>query len=128
MDLLNRILLLIESKGVEQQEFARALGVSKQTISDWKSGKNKSYTKYTQQIADYFNVSSDYLLGIEKITVNDPDGNPLAIDRDTMDIIKLITGNPELKAEIIANKDAEPEDLVRAFKAMKIFLDGQGHK
>lgn len=63
MDTLNRIMLLIKEKGIEQQGLAAVLGINKQTISDWKSGKSKTYLKYIQTIADYFNVSTDYLLG-----------------------------------------------------------------
>lgn len=63
MDTLNRIMLLIKENGIEQQGLAAILGINKQTISDWKSGKSKTYLKYIQTISDYFNVSTDYLLG-----------------------------------------------------------------
>jgi len=56
MDTLNKILLLVKESGIEQQDLAAILGVSKQTISDWKSGKSKSYLRYIQKIAIYFNV------------------------------------------------------------------------
>ena len=31
-------------------------------FSEWKSGKSKSYKKYLIEIADFFNVSIDYLV------------------------------------------------------------------
>lgn len=63
MDTLHKILKLISNKGIDQQDFAIQLGLHKRTITDWKSGKSKSYMKYIDRIADYFNVSTDYLLG-----------------------------------------------------------------
>lgn len=66
MDIINKIIYLIEQKGIEQQEFARAVGLTKQTISDWKAGRSQSYMKYIDKIAAFFGVSVDYLLGKEK--------------------------------------------------------------
>ena len=63
MDTLDKIMLLLKENGIEQQGLAAILGINKQTISDWKSGKSKTYLKYIQTISDYFNVSTDYLLG-----------------------------------------------------------------
>ena len=63
MDTLDKIMLLIKEHKIEQQDLAEFLGINKQTISDWKSGKSKTYLKYIQTISDYFNVSTDYLLG-----------------------------------------------------------------
>lgn len=66
MDTLQKIIRLMEEKQVEQQELARYLGINKQAITDWKSGKSKSYQKYLGRIAEFFNVSSDYLLDIQE--------------------------------------------------------------
>lgn len=65
MTTIERILELLKQKGIEQQRFASDIGVTKQKISEWKSGKTKSYMKYLDIIAEYFNVSTDYLLGNE---------------------------------------------------------------
>lgn len=63
MDTLAKILNLLNERNIKQQEFAKAIGVRKQAISEWKNGTTKSYMKYIDKIADYFNVSTDYLLG-----------------------------------------------------------------
>lgn len=65
MTTAEKILSLIQERGIEQQKLAAHLGINKQTISDWKSGKTKSYTKYIDKIAEFFNVSTDYLLSNE---------------------------------------------------------------
>lgn len=59
---LHRILSLLNQNSIEQQEFAQKIGLRKQTITEWKSGKTKSYLKHIDKIADYFLVSTDYLL------------------------------------------------------------------
>lgn len=62
-EVLTRILKLIDENNTDQKDLATALGLKKQSISEWKAGRTKSYKKYIGQIADYFGVTTDYLLG-----------------------------------------------------------------
>ena len=41
------------------------LGISKNAVTNWKIGDNKSYMKHLPKIAEFFDVSVDYLLGKE---------------------------------------------------------------
>ena len=61
--MLQRILALIGDKHGSGQELVKALGLSRNTVSDWKSGRVKSYPKYAPQIAAYYGVSLDWLSG-----------------------------------------------------------------
>ena len=65
LDILNRITELLGSK--EQQELTNHLGLKKTAFSDWKGGKSNSYLKYLIEIAEFFDVSIDFLVyGKEK--------------------------------------------------------------
>ena len=66
MDVLNRILLLLEEKHIQQRDLSDFLGLSKNTMTGWKSGCCTSYMKHLPKIAEFLNVSVDYLLGNEK--------------------------------------------------------------
>ena len=69
MDILDRISLLLGNR--EQKELTKHLGLNSVAFSEWKSGKSKSYRKYLIEIADFFNVSIDYLVyGKEKASLN----------------------------------------------------------
>lgn len=61
--MLTRIKELVDAKRGTRKELASNLGISPNTITDWWSGKNKSYPKYAKQIADFFDVSVEYLYG-----------------------------------------------------------------
>ena len=50
---------------ITQAEFVRALGVAHQTVASWESGRTEPSNTALRDIADYFNVSADYLLGRE---------------------------------------------------------------
>jgi len=60
---IERIISLLKEKGITFKTFAEDLGYNKVTISDWKSGKSNSYMRNINKIADYLDVSVDYLLG-----------------------------------------------------------------
>ena len=54
---------LRKSFSLSQVDFAKALGVSKQCVSNWENGYIQPSLDMFVKIADYFNVSTDYLLG-----------------------------------------------------------------
>ncbi len=50
---------------VKQTELAKAANVSKQCISDYKSGKSEPSIDTLFLLCRYLDVSADYLLGLE---------------------------------------------------------------
>lgn len=56
-----RIFDLAEKK-FSQKEFAAALGVKPQRVSEWKRGLSSSYQKYISQIATILGTTTEYLL------------------------------------------------------------------
>lgn len=60
---MNRIRSLRDEYDIDQKVLAIDLGVSQPTISDWENGKKQPSSKSAAKLADYFNVSIDYLLG-----------------------------------------------------------------
>ena len=68
LEVLTKILMLLNKNHMQQKELSNYLGLSKNTMTGWKNGNNNSYMKYLPQIAEFFNVSVDYLLGKETPT------------------------------------------------------------
>lgn len=60
--MLERILMLIQSREMTDTDFEKAIGLPRGVVYQWKVGKSKGYRKYTAQIADYFGISADYLV------------------------------------------------------------------
>ena len=100
MDTLTIILNLMQTKKCDNQTLATALNLNRQVVTDWRAGRSKSYTKYLPQIADYFGVSVDYLLGKteqkEKLTADG--GEP--VDPKLREALKIMSElPPERQAE-----------------------------
>lgn len=58
-----RILLLRKTNNLSQTMLGNAIGLSKQTINDIEKGRSKTTLDRAKLLADYFNVSLDYLIG-----------------------------------------------------------------
>lgn len=53
----------LTSLNVSNKDLSQNVGVSSGNISDWKSGRSKPNIDTVIKIADYLDVSVDYLLG-----------------------------------------------------------------
>lgn len=61
---------LRKDKGLLQKELAQLLGVSIGTISNYETGVHNPEIETLIKLADYFNVSVDYMLGRIKFRAN----------------------------------------------------------
>jgi len=62
----NNVIALLDASGKSDAEIEKDLHLPRSTVYDWRNGRSKSYKKYISEIASYFNVSTDYLLGNEQ--------------------------------------------------------------
>ena len=62
---MNRLKELREGKNLSMQDLAVIIKVSNAAISNWENEINEPKISYLVALARYFEVSSDYLLGLE---------------------------------------------------------------
>ena len=58
-----RIVLLRNEKGISQYDAAKDLNVDRSRYCKWEQGKSRPSFEMLSQIADFFHVTTDYLLG-----------------------------------------------------------------
>lgn len=59
---MKRLLELRKMLGVTQEKVAKYLGVARNTYTRYETGEREPDFKTLQKLADYFNVTTDYLL------------------------------------------------------------------
>ena len=59
----NRIKNLRQSRELNQVQLSEKIGVKKQSVSNWENDNIMPSVEMLVKIADYFGVSTDYLLG-----------------------------------------------------------------
>ena len=78
-NLSDRLKSLRLSANMTQEEFGKKFGIVKSTVSLYESGKSTPNDQIKKQICSYFNVTVDYLLGID----HPEDINNLTLQEDT---------------------------------------------
>lgn len=75
MATLDKIKALLKEQNKTQKQLMDYLGLGKTAFTGWNSGANTSYNKHIGKIAEFLNVSTDYLLYDEN--KNTPDEQTL---------------------------------------------------
>lgn len=61
----DRIYELRKQRGLSQVDLAKALGVTKQSVSNWENSNIQPSIDLLVRIAQFFSVTTDYLLGLD---------------------------------------------------------------
>ena len=84
---------LREAKGLTQDALARELCISRSSVGMYEKGAREPDFKTLELIADFFNVSIDYLLGRDKKSFSESDlsQEKSFTDTDVFSLFKLMT-------------------------------------
>ena len=63
---MNRLKELRKEKKLTQKELADYLGINEKTISRWENGESNIKPEKAKKLADYFDVSVEYILGYDE--------------------------------------------------------------
>lgn len=107
MDTVDRIFGLLDKMPIEQQEFAKLVGVSDDTASNWRRRKSASYSKYLSKIADVLGTTVEYLLTGKKERPAPTPKNGDELDRDTI-MAAFMGGDMDMSPE---ERDALWDDV-----------------
>lgn len=80
-------------KKMSQSELAKVVGVSQTTVTAWETGKAEPSSSAISSLADYFNVTTDYLLGRPEKKDDDAKVDYVALDK-ALDNARSFDGEP----------------------------------
>ena len=133
-----RLRELIEKKGLSMLQLAKEIGVSRQAINSYTLGESVPDANNLTKIAEYFDVSTDYLLGlspVKRIETQAISALNLGFSEKAIDVLQtlkevepkvitLLSWIIELENPLKLNENTEPdalycggflEDLLRFF-------------
>lgn len=99
---MERIRNLREEHGITQKHLAEILGVTRTAVAKWEANENGPNSDVLLKIADYFDVSLDYLLGrtdIKKFPTESSRDNKSDMLREFVELYDLLS--PEQKKTMI---------------------------
>ena len=120
MDFKDRLKELRLARGLSQVSLAEALGVSKSTIGAYETGDRKPSYEAQEKLADFFNVSIDYLRGNE-------DGSMYYLDPEVAQKAQEIYEDPDLRILLDAKRDLSKDDLEAVINIVKALKAKDGH-
>ena len=122
---IERLIALIQEKGVTRTKFLSQLGLGKNQLNYWEKHLNVPNDVTVKAIADYFNVSVDYLLGKtdkrEKPTVN--------LDDELNEYLEELKNRDEMRMLFSLAKGSTKKDVeaaVKIIEALRFQNNGDG--
>ena len=91
-------------KGLSQVELAEKMGFSKSLIGLYETGDRRPSFEALEAIADFFNISIDYLMGKDSKSI-------YYLDPEAAELAQEIYNNPELRVLFDATRNVSKEDL-----------------
>lgn len=95
--------------GLTQQEMADKLKISRSSIGMYENGEREPSFELLENIADYFNVDMNYLLGKKELSENIPQGYYL--NEDSREMAQFMFENPEYRVLFDASRKISKEDI-----------------
>lgn len=113
----DKVVELCEEKGISQRKLQRDLNLSVSAISRWKISTPRPDT--LQAVADYFNVSVDYLTGRTKYRNKE---HMLQSFDENIDLQNIINGDKEIPVDFCVQTD-EGIILIESKAAAPKYID-----
>lgn len=112
---------LLRKHNLSAYKVSKLTGVTQSTLSDWKRGRSTPKTDTLQKLADYFDVSVDYLMGGESDEPNaiDKENNPIVLDDDALELLEELKERPEMRTLFSVSRKATKEDILKAVKIIE---------
>lgn len=111
MSKIKNLFFILKEKHISQKQFAVDLGLSAGNVTDWKNGRSAPSIDKLPIIADYLNVSLDYLFGRPERS------EPAAPELD-----------PEYQEILDLYQDLTPEQQEHIKITMQVFLAANDKK
>ena len=97
---------LLQKHGITPYRLCKDIGLSQNSITNWKTGKSQPKSETMKKIADYFGVSMNYLM-----TGSEEEAPKYYLNPETAKKAQELFENPEMRILFDAARDASPEDL-----------------
>ncbi len=105
---------LCDKVGKSPTAVALEIGIGRGTVSAWKSEGRTPSGATLQKVADYFDVSTDYLLEKEKPAVTEDD--------ELSEYLEQLKNRPEMRMLFSLTKGATKEEVERAVRIVEAAL------
>ncbi len=118
---------LRERENIQQNEFAKKIGVSNVVLSRYESGERKPDYDTLQKIADFFDVSTDYLLGRSENPNSkhsiEVSGHEINLSPEELQLFNELKKHPVMFHDLASDPEKKVKELIKLYKMKKMLLE-----
>ncbi|MED0665755.1 helix-turn-helix domain-containing protein [Bacillus badius] len=123
----DRLKELRQQRKLTQEEFAQKMGISRGTYAHYEINKRQPDYGTLQKIADFYNVTTDYLLGRTdspetKSTVTVA-GQSVSLSPDELRVFKELIKHQAMFHDLATDPEKKVKQLIKLYKMKKILFD-----
>lgn len=119
-----RLKKLRKEKKITQEELGNKINVTKVSISGYENGIRNPDTDTLQKIADFFGVTTDYLLGRTNDSVEvSIAGQEINLSQDELKVFEELKKHPILFHDLATDPEKKVKELIKLYKMKKMFLE-----
>lgn len=120
--IISRIELELGKRGIKKYDFYKESGISSSLYSQWNTGKKQPTSKKLGEIANYLDLSLEYLIyGKEEEKVSEE-------DRDVMELREELRRRPETAILFHASKNAPASAILEAAALIERYKEESKYK
>lgn len=108
---IQRLNALMKERNISRARLSSDIGFGINQIKYWEKNGNTPSADTVKKLADYFDVSVDYLLGISDVRKATPDGTS---DNTLSEYLEELKNRPEMRMLFSLAKGATKEDVEQA--------------
>ncbi|MDI6617864.1 MAG: helix-turn-helix transcriptional regulator [Clostridiales bacterium] len=119
-----RMRVLRKEKSISLEKLADILGTTKATLSRYENNMREPKAEFVQQLADYFGVSTDYILGLTDVKKPaDEIANAIKSDPELMEFWNALRAREDLRLFFKQTRKLSPKAIKQIVKIIKIIED-----
>lgn len=123
-----RLRKLRKERGLTLDQLANKLGTTKSTLSRYETGKREPKLDLVNELANFFDVSVDYILGrtdIKNPDIDIPDGVRELLSKEENEFIIDLLNKEGMQLFLRESRGASDEDLATAVRVLKAVREGK---
>ena len=119
-----RLRKLRNEKNLTQKKLSKILGIGESTLSHYERGDREPDSTTLKKMADYFNTTTDYLLGYsEERSSADKIKNALSSDPELTEFWDQLQNRDDLRILFKQTKEMTPEGVRQIIRIIKAIED-----
>ncbi|KHO62692.1 transcriptional regulator [Thermoanaerobacter sp. YS13] len=125
----DRIKQLRLENNLTQEEFGKIFGIVKSTVSMYESNKSTPDDELKKKIAEYFNVSLDWLMGVSDIrNPSDEITEAVEDDPELLEFWNELKQREDLKLLFKQTRKLSPKDIKQVIRIIKAIEEEESNE